>query len=507
MVAPAPFLAAALAAACALVLPACVVEGAECLSDAECDCGVCVRGLCVGPVCPDDGPPGGASLTLEARALGGGSGALLVSNGVPFGIGELDDAEALSVFVEEAEVPVFSKRLGRWPDGSVRSALVQFEVPASALPAEVELRLGRAPAQQRAEIVPSWELPEAVALPSPERFVATGALGPLTPLGRTEQVLYDELATEGFAERMADRAPSELISSSDGLYSTPLTGYLLFARGGDDVVLGHARRELLHYRDDQLIPTGSQAGQARGHEGETRGLYMRALEADWLLFGDPVTWERAAQVYAYIDDGLIGTDDYYFRNDPEHLQWNETDAAWTLLGAVVWARMSEEPAVRAKLDLWVDDLLETQSPSGGWEHGLGSDDCPTDAIGGVPWKTSLLLEALIAYGDLSGDPRIVDAVIAAVDWMWDEGWQGTGFVDLAGCPGSGIVEDLSLLALHGFGYAWARGGRAARHLERGRTVLAEGIANVFLGSDKHYNQSFRSSPHFLGYLAEGGEVQ
>ncbi len=114
--------------------------------------------------------------------------------------------------------------------------------------------------------------------------------------------------------------------------------------------------------------------------------------------------------------------------------------------------------------------------------------------------TGLLFEALISYYEWFDDPRIVDSMAGAVDWLWDNGWNNNGFNYQIGCEAdTGYpTPDLNLMIAHGFAFAWYH-SREARHLTRGLDAFHNGVAEAWLGARKHYNQNFRSSGAFLWY--------
>jgi len=62
--------------------------------------------------------------------------------------------------------------------------------------------------------------------------------------------------------------------------------------------------------------------------------------------------------------------------------------------------------------------------------------------------------------------------------------------------------DLNMLVVHAFGYGFKISGYTRRdYLEVGKRLFEEGIDKAYLKSKKHFNQNYRSSGHFLGYIA------
>ena len=139
-----------------------------------------------------------SKVDLAVMRFDGGSGSVMVSNGIPFPRGLVTEStlNQLHMFVNGVEQPVFTRALGgRWPDGSLRAALVQFDyvIPdARTIPAYFTVGGARtivAPAERAA--VPT---PIAAALPASSAYlISTGLAG----------AVYDPSTT---------RAPTTLIA-------------------------------------------------------------------------------------------------------------------------------------------------------------------------------------------------------------------------------------------------------------------------------------------------------
>ena len=129
-------------------------------------------------------PAPGGVVALTVARLAGGSGATLVSSGVPLAPGALraDQLGQVQVWAGGQQQAVYVEALqGRHADGSVRVLLVQFR-PAltQGAPVAGELRLGVGRTTSDLAKTPvSWDVPEGVALPSdPAYLVQTDLVGP-----------------------------------------------------------------------------------------------------------------------------------------------------------------------------------------------------------------------------------------------------------------------------------------------------------------------------------------
>lgn len=120
--------------------------------------------------------------------------------------------------------------------------------------------------------------------------------------------------------------------------------------------------------------------------------------------------------------------------------------------------------------------------------------------------TGLLLEGLIKYHRLTGDETAARSILRAVNWLMDEGFAPDGqtfrYLTADKYKNEPGAPDLNLLIVHAFGYAYRLSGYAhSDYLEAGIRILQRGIKDAYLKDRKHFNQNFRSSGHFLAYIA------
>ncbi len=441
-------------------------------------------------------------LPLRAQIVAGAGGTLLVSNGIPFAQGQLPSSDDIALLDGDTEISIHASALATWADGSVRSVLVQFERDAANFPVDLTLAVGQTRGTDDRSLVPvDWTLPEAVAFPDEVWLSASGVSGPQVPMGEVAwAAAWETQQRDGFDELVGDGDWGD-DCRYDGYYSTTHSWYQLFVRSGDLEVFEWARREAVHYRDDQIEPTGQMNGRS-----EPRYLYQKALETDYLLTGDPTTLEVGGLMADYVLDAYE-VDYFLFESDDEHF-WTERRVGFALLNPVIYGRLTNDSTYLDALESRVDNLLATQDqwPDGGFIHNLYAHDpaeCTTPGTyGGSPFMTGLLFEGLIAYYELTGDERIVDSVAEAADWLYDEGWTGDSFQYQIGCEGDTAwgATDLNLLVAHGFAFAAYHTGEQ-RHADRALEIWDAGVDGAFLGSRKHYNQNYRSSPSALWYMS------
>lgn len=444
-------------------------------------------------------------LPLHADLVGGGTGTVLVSNGVPFPEGDLPADADLTLLDGATEVGVHTAPLAHWDDGSVRSVLIQFERDASDFPAELVLSVGRTPNEPAPSAVPvTWTLPDAVAFPDAAWLASSGVAGRQVPEGQVAWAADWEANARDEYDALKGDADWTNDCREDGYYSTTWSWYQHFVRTGDLEVYQWARREAVHYRDDQIVQTGPDAGTMAGRT-EPRYLYQKALETDYLLTGDPKTLEVAGLMADYV---LATWDpDFFFFSSSDTHFWTERRAGFALLNLEIYGRLTNDPTYLDAVGPRLDNLLATQDEStvGGFIHDLYAHDpyeCTIPGTrGGSPFMTGLLFEPMIAIHERTGDPRIVDSVGRAADWLYDNGWTGSGFQYQIGCESDTgwATADLDLLIAHGFAFAAHHTGEQ-RYADRATEIWNNGVANAYLGTRKHYNQNYRSSGQALWYL-------
>ncbi len=201
--------------------------------------------------------PGGIALAVQR--LSGGSGVVLVSNGIPLAPGALQpgDVGDAEVWVEGQEQAVYVEALEGWhPDGSVRAILVQFnyDLP-DMMPKSGQLVLGTTRATTDLSKTTPPSVPSAVALPSsPDYLVTTLLAGELlteansttTPEIQAQSDDYDPAAEAQWAQ-WGDAA-----LRGGAQYEHPHTAYSHWLRSGDVTWWDRATRMAVSYRDNAM---------------------------------------------------------------------------------------------------------------------------------------------------------------------------------------------------------------------------------------------------------------
>ena len=441
---------------------------------------------------------------------------LLISTGIPFSIGQIFSDKNI-VFYDESgiEIPIAVKTLATWPqDNSLRSILVQFRLDIPYKYRNLTFRWG---ASRVVKDLPlqevNWEIPQGmIILPSAWlcKSMVTGAQVPIVfdrMIGKPI-TKYDQRAVDYFSS-IKDRPLKE--DDKDGnYYDTTHVFYQLYARSADEDLFKFARKSALHYRDKKIILDGPERGRDKDSK-KTRYIYLQAMIDDYLFTGDTRSLEIAGYMAEYLKKAFPAEKAFF----PKHATkfWTEREAAFPLLGIVSYYELTHDREYLDVAGKIAQNLYRTQmqwSTRGGFIHNLYSHDpeegARKDEYGGSPFMTGLLLEGIIKYHQLTGSIIAKESIFMALDWLIKEclAPDGSSFVyTTAIAKRREKHPDLNLLIAHAFGYGYKISGYTRKdYFEIGKKIFDYGVQHARLGDQKHFNQNYRSSGHFLAYVLE-----
>jgi hypothetical protein len=432
----------------------------------------------------------------------------LVSNAVPFGPRVVSDASSIRVLNGSTEVPVAVKVLASWPgDGSIRSLLLQFDAPV-ARTYTIEVGTPRTTAD-RPFVPVTWDLPARIFTLPPAYLSASLIFWEQRPLGQTGFPAWDQKQLNGYS-RIAT-VGTAACARDDHYYDAITTTYQLYARTGTLTHLVNARRWALHHRRDQIYLSGTNIGHGRcpgGYLNNTRYTFPQGLIQDFFMFGD----EEARNASAIVVDNFYmpHAETWYYKAPNTRGFWTEREAAFSLIGILAHYEGTGNIVYLNRVRDRVAALHRMQLDNGrrAWVHNLydhdPSEGCAVSDYGSSPWMSGLLLEAIVKYHKLTGDPVARESILMAVDdlrarYLASADYAGASFVYL-GCPiYVDGTPDLDNLVSHAFGYAYRlTGDEAYRAL--GTTLFNTAVQHGVTASHKHYDQQFRSSGHFPAYV-------
>jgi hypothetical protein len=396
--------------------------------------------------------------------------------------------------------------------------------------------------------------PDTVVLPPPSS-PPTGAafiIGPQVPLGQSPWSFFDSnMVAKAKTHRDAALAA---FAGNDGnvaynavYYDLALSLYVLNARTGDPTHLQYAQDVAAGWWE--LMPkTVAWASEPYGvapRNASFGGLLLYAMSGGGtqaLAFKDgnstrQLTLWQWLTGYAREHYGIwLGP-----RLANQNLHFGVRDGAYTLQ-AVAWlAQVHPDATVRAEmrdkaLRAARDYYARLQRADGGWYWDIDDGNGHTTA---QPFMVGMLMEALTAVHQLTGDPATANAIVRGCDWMWTLGYEQQATTNLPnvrwramkyfvyndgrvltrtsaaqyGMPDGGIrdARQLNSTTIHAFGYAFKLTGDV-KYRTQGDEIFAASYGKG-QGPDadaywaladyqaKEYNQSYRSGARYLAWRA------
>ncbi len=453
-----------------------------------------------------------ARIDVAVMRFDGGSGQVMVSNGIPFPRGAVTENSLgqVHVFVNGTERPIRTRALsGRWPDGSLRAALVQFDyvIPdAQPIPGYVTVggtRTLTPPAERAA--VPT---PVAAVLPTSSAYLMSTGLGgplydPATTKAPTSLIAQYESDYVRLAAGDWSQCGSNWSCGRTAGYDRAFILYQEWLRTANPTYWQHASAIVANYIDQYLAPAnGGPAPWWSNSESmalhyfstgdeRTRGyLYSMATSlmcqdrpiAMWRLGGDPSTQLGDDRARAKVIAALM---------DVQMTNAVPTATSPDMTGGD--AMFCRQYMTNTVLTTAINDILGTQHTSGafgGTQYNGGQKN----------FMVGMLLTQLIRYYDqFTPDARIPTAVQRAVDYMTANEWiasaQGFKYVTTNVDADDGDWPEPTLNNLVAPAYAWLynRTGNAQYATMVDRMLLANtnnGERSWWAASGKAFDQGF-----------------
>lgn len=340
-------------------------------------------------------------------------------------------------------------------------------------------------------------------------------LGPWAPVGKPVEIpsaaALDDIAFKRGRE-YADALPIRHTTDVNGdgavdysdayFYDLPLILYRNYYRSGEAIWREKARSTSASWRD---------------YPGNQK--MRKYLEGDWKLWREVVNQPRCFNtlglaVFALESDDAVAKGivfdhanqiekvwmygEYQSLKHPVMALGDPRECAYGLM-ALLAATVVGQDHRKGAAEL-LDHILKSQKPDGQWQSPDG------DAPGGgysSNYMVGLLTESLLLYERVIGDARILAAIEKNLAWTWSTQWSGEseGF-QYHSVKETGAQPALNGLMLPAWGYAYYKTGKAA-YLEQGNRIAAglAGKGSKDMWGVKQYNQFFRSSAQFAGYVA------
>jgi hypothetical protein len=175
-------------------------------------------------------------------------------------------------------------------------------------------------------------------------------------------------------------------------------------------------------------------------------IWTQGMTYDYFLTGDPWMKETVDKIGGNLAQ-LVEDRKFAFKGGSHSGRVN----GWTMLALAGAYQLDFDPRYLGAMRLLADDALAEQDPqTGGWRYKLpwGHCYCATKHWGEAAFISAIRLNGLSKYYELTGDPRIPDAVrrgVASInEETWEEqhsGWRYTSCPKSASGPGrqSGVI--------------------------------------------------------------------
>jgi hypothetical protein len=456
---------------------------------------------------PPPPPSDGTTLTGTVHAYSGNGPANLVSNAIPFKPGALTDARNVRILDGAIELALGVKVLAVWPqDSSIRSLLVQFSAPEAK---NYTIEIGTLRTSVDTALLPvTWDVPQRI-LTLPAQYLSESLIfWEQKPLGQSGFPEWDSKQVSYYSR--IENVGTATCANTDQFYDSITSTYQLYARTGDVKYLVNGRRWALHHRRDQVYLSGSLTGRGQCADNDkTRYVFPQGLVQDYFMFGD----EEAKRVSGLIADNFLmphAAGNYYIAPNTRGW-WTEREAAFALIGLLAHYEATGNETYLDRVRERITSLHRMQVENGrkAWVHNLydhdPSEGCSTTDWGSSPWMSGLLLEAVVKYHKLTGDPIARESVLMAVDdlrarYVATGDYANRSFVYLGCSAYQDGTPDLDNLISHAFGYAYRLTGNTA-YRDFGTAVFNTSVEEGYTGLAKQYNQQFRSSGHFVAYVS------
>ena len=451
----------------------------------------------------------------------------VVSLGVPFAPGAISDDTRIAVLdTAGREVAARVTTLARWPkDNSIRSVLVAFRATLSqGTSAGYRVAYGASRTATSSEaLAANPDGPVAATLPA-AWYSASRVSGLLVPVAANTRFPAFDTTLESTLwsnDYTAFGVSCASTSNHRTYYDGPHAMYQLFLRTGDARHYRRARAEAVWYRANELVwyegrAMAVQICQAAGWTPSVaidwsvlRRMLSQGMLDDHLITGDPVAREA-----------VLGMGEAYRRNLPAltagsapSIEITERNMAWPMMGLASYLALDNRTLVRDALVSVVDRAVAWQArgSSGAFEHDIVRPDpteCGNGPRGASPFMSSLMVDGLMDYHQLTADSRVPEVLRKLSTWYETQAitTDKQAFRYLWNCLDNAYDDsstaDLNLLIGHVFGATYALTSDT-HWLTLGDAMADSGVEAIYTKRPKQWNQASRSFGKYLGYRSLG----
>jgi hypothetical protein len=449
---------------------------------------------------PEVAPNAVIPVALTLRRYDGGTGAVLVGNGIPLRAGAVqpNEVDQLRVLVGGVEVPSYVEALkGKHRDGSLRSVLVQFSTTVNATQGTATLVKGGSGAPLRRARVAPAAVPVATALPAPEYLLATGIFG------RTRTVGEARVTSLGnrYEDLWQQWEPHQWTASGDNwtsnYYDRALVYFAAYARSGNPIYFNRGARFALNYRTTYL--------EANQYGSSEMWAQLDGLKLHYWFTGDEASrtavWRTAESL-----DRSRGT---AARLTDTTSDWFDNRNQAKVLGSKVLSIELEAPAYGSISD-WQAQVRRDLRWILSTQNSLGAYHFAGQCYKSSNFMTGMLNAELIKYLDVlqvDGDV-IIPSLVSSARFLRSQWLPATRtfkyYSGLCVNPRTGVGQggeesgdDLNGFFIEMWTFLSSQTKDPAYERELG-DIMQGLLDKTFFSGNKQFNQAFRTSYLYFG---------
>jgi hypothetical protein len=448
-------------------------------------------------------PPSSLAMKL-VRIVPSTAGSLFVSSGIPLRKGTLGsgDVSKIRLLVGGVEIPRYAAALqGTHPDGSLRSVLLQFTVPASAIGQVVSIEFSGSTTAALNGVTPPSIPSTIITYASENEFIRSGIVGPTrTQLETPNTPAYFRQYDANWARVEPLQVQRNDVIAIQNLYDRVLAYFAYYARTGNPEYYLKGATLAKRYRDEYMKPNdyGLPEWQAN-YDG---------IAAHYWLTGDEesrtaILYSAGSLSHARGGDQLANWTSHGWMDNRVQARVFGSKVLSLMLGATSisglgWNRPI--PNLRASADSDLTRILSTQQTDGAYRFAITCGQSSNFMSG--------LLNGVLGqyYEQITPDPKVLNSVRKSYQWLLSTQWVGSVrlFQYYSGtCVPYGnaaVAADLNGLFLDGLAFLYRQTNDASL-LATGDEIFRGGVESTFIDSPKQFNEWYQMSWRWLGARA------
>ena len=237
-------------------------------------------------------------------------------------------------------------------------------------------------------------------------------------------------------------------------------------------------------------------------------IFVQGTVRHYFLTGDPFLKETAQSICDNLAQ-LVEDRQFEFMNDDPHCG---RTTGWPLLALAAAHELDNDPRYLRAMGTLVDDALARQDPNcGGWLYSLYPGHCycvKAKHVGMAGFITSVLINGMSRYFELTGDPRLPEAIARGVTFLnndtWREEWHDWRYTSCPATPAMGQAGVIVMALVNSVAIT-----RNPEHLRILRLAWSDKFARLLAapiqpgpGQGKEFSSTMYGCPEAIALLAD-----